>query len=519
VTFAPLLLMLGVGQAAAQPVQPADVIELCYRDSLKLSDDEALVTRWLWLQGGDGKAKKLRWQVLSGKLNEKSRGRRVVPPPIVLLDGTIRLWPNVADADWEQAWGIRVNLDAYHFSAEVWDNLDFHDLQFHAPTLVVYTDGSTRKVIAQAPWLLEPLGVDPAQRTKDVARRAQMLVGLIVRGGYCRTPVVADWYWVWESDTQFNRRAGYADFLGFKDRKTYEDLIGFDEKASLKFARPLLESVSDSGVAYKARGLEFWEKIGGIYVRTLDQVAHDATGNRNPLADTNLGYKKLVFDANETFGNLPNGFWAFGLFNADGTRQDSAPDGVGYAHQTLTNDGKIGYQTCIWCHDSVAGRGGLAPFRPYFRSLYVTPGPLALAAGTRKKFRDVTEEYLTNLDQIADDGRRRYTAALQQATGLETHVYAREAQKIYTDADGPFTLEQFAVMLCVTPKQLVDALNATLLATGTVDSTLANFLLPDGARAKVGLDAIRDAAVPAQLALRGLRVWPADLRVKFPQRK
>lgn len=516
------LLLIGfpsVGGAA----QPADANLLAYRDVLRLNPEERVYTRYLWVSDLDVKTKWSRFIAVSGHLQALSGRARIVPPTFILADGSVLDWPGfVGPLDWSQVTLFRINLQYYRIDPRLWDRLGDPTLEplFHVFTLVPYpagqyTDGSwykagEEKVIALAPWLFQPLPLLAPDAIYTTAA-----IGLAVETR-ATTPILEASNFIWQTAIQFNRKAGYYDFVGIKTLEDLYRVAGFDKKQSLAFSRPLLEAVADSGVAQEPRRIEVYEKIKGRIIFTLDQVNQPGIGDRNPL--NVLGRNDLKADATEVFYMKSNGFWGVALFNLiDGTRQDSVPDGIGFFHQSLTNDGKDHiYLSCLTCHDKEAGNGGLKPFRPFFRNKYARPGPSALSAQTLKDLIRLSDEYLRPMDFSAE--QVTYTNAVLEATGARPHEFARSLYDAFYAWDRHVSLEIAAERSGVSKEVLVAALQRQLHTFGTLDNVNDEWIHAPQRRSKIGVWQWAEAYNFQQLALRGLPTWPKYMRVKYPVR-
>ena len=523
------LLLWSVG-TIVQAAQPADGWLVAWNDCKTLGA-QAKYTGYLWFLEDEPKLQWTNYLVAPTHLNFLSRYQKIAHPVVVMRDGTLRQWPNIGANDWGNVSCLRINVLDYWPDRSVWDKLGDPRLEpyFHVTTLVpdypagLYTDGTSypagpaKKQTALAPWLLQPLGV-PADGPASAAAKKmyrEAVFGLVEACDYSPCPIVEVTNFVWQTAIQFDRPAGYYDFLGVKDRKTFQALVGFDPKASFNFSYPVLEAISESGVASQPRRVEKWAKLGGSYVFTKDQVNQRGIGKRNPLLTK--GLDDLEYDAEEVFASLPNGLWATGLFDKDGKRQDSAPDGVGYQHFTLSNDSKIHVNlACLICHDRRPGNGGLQPIAPYFRGLYAGPGPIGLADKNPKVVKELEQYYLSRLD--FDPDRRRYIEALHEASGLLPNVYAQYLYEVFHRYDKHIDIDRAAVEFGVTEAELFRSMGLQLKFWGKIDEINGNWTLAKERRKKIGRDQFVEVYNSGQLALRGLPTWPDSLRFKFPSR-
>jgi hypothetical protein len=342
---------------------------------------------------------------------------------------------------------LRVNLDDYGWKAEVWDKLqdpyfvevqkvDYIEKEVEVVTYedvkpgvkasdgklypgvgrIKWTEKKTVrvpvdpvKIAALAPWLVET--------EEDKARIAEVL-----EWTGSRVPVTrADW-WFNQTAIQADREAGYYDWLGVKDEKDFQKLVGFDPKQAEAFRFELREAVALSGVTLQPRAITRHDSLGGSVWRSLDfKIAKGAT---NPLDILGRDLEK-VYDASEVFGQLPNGFWATGLFDRAGKRQDFAPPEIASDGNSRSHDRRVHVNaSCIRCHVD----GGLQSIDGWTRNL-LNP-PLELRSKDYKKARELRQQYLRQLEPFLARDRMVFQLAVKEATGIEA--------KKYTEAYGKF---------------------------------------------------------------------------------
>jgi len=514
---------------AAQPA--ADAVVLAWTHARTLPPEQALTTRYVWISDATSEDRRRTWAAVAGLVNALSLSQRVVSPKLVLVSGDesglldnkslkveVKTFQEMVAVgkrdDWSKLVLMVVDLRDYRQSAEQWDRLDDPNLEpvFHVRTVV---DGE--RVKALAPWLIAPLGIpqDQPARMYHEAKYLQALVELVQMTG-AKAPIVEGRNFVWQTAIDFDRKAGYYSWLRVKDQATFDRLVRRQKDSPV-----LRDAVSDSGVAKEPRFVER-EGRGDGYWRTLDQVNQRAQGRRNPLNIQNVDPKVFEFDAQEVFGRLDNDFWATGLFDNKGVLQQSAPDGVGYNHKGVTNDGKIHVNlTCLGCHDSKAGNGGLMPFSPYFRNKYAVPGPLALGAVEAKVLKRFDEELLAPIDPRGNLDRLAYAAAVAQANGLTPDKYARALVDTFNAWDNGRNAEDVAREHGLKAEEMVKALQGTLLKFGTLDSVNDTWVQPKERQQRIGVAAFTESYNQLELAVRGIPAWPADVRkaVQYPVQK
>ncbi len=448
------------------PVAPRAVVALAAADVVKLDPALALRTRYLSLANiPDAKARALWRKVMGGHLNSLSREADLVPPYPV---GEYLLRINVDDygKNFAVAFERLAEFDPYfhvllqggstdkEVEEEVEESVPYghygpdgkfvtteYRLQKKKVKKTVKVPGSG-KVVAQAPWLA------------DSTEASAYIVQLTALTG-SQVPVVnAEWF-LFQTAVQADRgNAGYYDFLGVKDLKTFQAAVGFvKEGVDAGFLRELREAVAMSSVTLQPRALLRFPTVGGGYWFSQDvRVAKDKS---NPLRVLN---DELVFDATEQYGHLPNGMWATGLFDAKGVRQDSAPDFIASDSTAPHNDRRVHiYLSCVRCHTN----GGLRDIDGWVRNVLNSP-PNFLAVTDPEQVRKVRQQYVRRLEPYFDSDRKRYTDSLAYAAGgLTPKEYSAAIADLWKEyAEDPVTVDRAARELGVTVECFVKALES-----------------------------------------------------------
>lgn len=394
-------------------------------------------------------------QMLAGHVNHLSTESELVKPPSVAQDGRLlKLSVDDYGPRWRAVWDKLAESDPYG-TVKITKAQQFGTRQPDG----TFTNVFTKQVVvstAVAPWF-------------EGAAELVTLTGSPV-------PVVrADWF-LWQTSLQADRGgAGYYDFLGVKDQKSYEDLVGLDRALLDRTRRlELLEATNASGVKKgNVRRIAAFNTVGDMKLwRTFD--SNLAVDKKNPLRV--LDRKELEFDAQEDFGPLPNGLWGVGLFDKDGRRQDTAPDFIGFDSTSDSNDGRIHvYLSCVRCH---YGNGGLNPVKAWVRGL--DQGGLKLQSPDPAKLRELRQHYLRDFDGPMADDRLRFARNLKAITGMTPVEYADELGRAFADYDADVTLERAAEDVGLSPQELTKAIKAYIVATGSADTVLVALTLPKG---------------------------------------
>jgi len=461
---APSLLLL-IAFAADLWASPQTAQAAAVADSRLLSADQARRTRYLDLSALPADYQAEAAKVLDLQANNLSRESVLVPLRRVRQDL------------------LAVNLDDYQLSPKVWERFANIDPYFHVQLLKPelewfsagysggrwypagwYKTGRKIKVPASPPWL-------------DAGQVAE----LIQRTGSQAPILRADWWFVQTarqvSLTNKQTGVGYYDQLGLAKRKDLEKLVVLDEKASRKIGRELRAAVDKSGVADQNRAIERLQSLTGGYWVTED--VKDSTGRGNAVR--NLDRRDFVHDAEEIYGVLPNGLFVYWAGNADGTRQDSAPDFIGFDESPLRTgrDGRIHVcLACIRCHTD-----GLRPIDDWVRRT-LRP-PLGLQSPDYAKFVELRRQYFSDLDGHLAADRAVYARSLGSLTGWKPAEAAKAYAKLWDwYAERQRGLADIASEVGIDERRWVAALQATA-KTGLLDNTLSGLL--QNPQSKIGV--------------------------------
>jgi len=497
-----LILVALPWEPAAEPLPLLPLAVIAARDDCKRQPIEyRLGLRYMWVPSRVENADRFR-QVLAGHLAHLSTESDLVHLlPVPGTKGRL-LRVNVDDYGdkWRKSWERLAQADFWgHVTLEVkkQDWIDSVTRQYIKTTY--------ERVTAVAPWIAE----DPA---------SGVAIAELVTMTQSQVPIIrADWF-IWQTLIQNDRDPGYYDFLGIKDQKTFEDLVGFDLKLNQKSKRrELLEAVAESGVSRQPRRISAENTVGGKrYWRTFDN--DKAVDKKNPLRV--LDTQNFEFLATEAFGPLPNGIWAVGLWDNKGVIQKSAPDFVGYDKTTKDNNGRIEIGLgCIRCHYS---DNGLKPIDTWARSLFRSP--LILKSSDPNKARELRQQYARDLLGPLDEDRRSFANALKEATvcrdekgkiilpGLSPATYAIELEREFLQYESPAGLDRVALEWGLKPELFQKKLEVYLKASESpgsklppLDTVLSTFLHPPEERKALGIDQWHELQPTVYATLRGVR--------------
>ena len=483
-----VLALSGPASGQVQPPAPADAVVLALRDVRQQPAQLRGQTRYLSLGHVSEAERGILIRVLGYHCNALSREADIVLPAVVPGTGGTLLRLNLSDYDWPaDVWDklqdpmFHVKIQAQPAVKKLWPGGVWAQDGKHYPAgSFWYTEKATAgaKKTALAPWL-------PAAEAAELVNLTQSAAP-IVRG---------DWF-LWQTAVNHDRGgAGYYAFLGVKSKADFDKMAGYDRKlARAAKLTELQEAVAVSTVTLQPRRIEVDRALSGHYYTTFDNA--QAVDDHNPLRILNGGFK---FDAQEFFHHLPNGVFAWGLANAKGELQDTAPDNIASDSTAHGTDRRVAINlSCIRCHGP---QGGVQPVDGWARNLFV--GELRLQSPDYDKLKELRQKYLRDLDGPLEDGRRTYTRAIAQATGgMKPAELAAAYGRAFAEYDAPVSLERAARDAGTSPENFQRGLRAYLLRTGSVDTVASAFL--SKRRGGLPVTSYHEAIPLIQTALRGV---------------
>lgn len=432
----PVWLLTGLTFPVAASPPEAWALALAHaRTQPKYVEGEKRYPRYLDLTHlPDQDARDLYWRVLSFQLNSLSREPDIVLP--------VRL-----------AEGKLLYFDLYHYGIDptVYSRLADVDPYFHVQ--LETDDGYGKKVrkAAYAPWI-------PGDQVNEMMKYVYSRVA-VLRG---------DWF-LFQTAVAKDRRAGYYDMLGLGNTEAdFQKLIGANVAESRRLKREIVANVGKSGVTLQNRGVTRLQSLTGGYWFTQDYNA--STDKRNVLRL--LNGEAVDADASEQYGVLPNGLFAYGLFDGKGNRQDTAPDFIAADGKSTSNDHRVhAMLSCVRCHVE-----GLRPIDDFARGLFVDK--IAVVTPDYEKQKELRQKQFSDLKgQLARDVYD-YERVLHVVNGLSpadnARAYAR-CWEVYADDD--MTPAKAAAELGVEEAALLTKMREWAKRNNnTLDIVLASFL-------------------------------------------
>lgn len=386
---------------------PGDAVAAALADVRTLPPTQQQNARYLWMGNMPLAQREDLLRVTAFWANSLSRAPEIVPPTTVGAE-LIRL--HLADYDWK---------------VEVWEKLAAIDPYFHVQT---ETAGIERWGIpdGNGGWKnVEERKVAKKKTSIHVALPDEKTAGALVSLTQSQAPIVrADW-WLAQvarqlSLTNKQTGAGYYDWLGIKDRKDFEKLIRLSAKDSADLGKEMRAAVDRSGVATQNRQVVRLQSLTGGAWATLD--TNDGTGEGNAVRNLKAGTFK--HQAEEHYGTLPNGLFAFLLCDNEGVRQDTAPDFIG-ADSSLGrqgNDARIhAGLSCVRCH--VEGLRGIDDF--------IRRQPKVVSSPDYAELVQLRRQYFSNLNRQLDRDRSVYQESLQACNGLKPAANAKAVSEVW----------------------------------------------------------------------------------------
>jgi hypothetical protein len=370
------------------------------------------------------------------------------------------------DVGWDDSKHTRSQRAAYERLAEA-------DPYFHVQ-LTTTTEETERygKQRADGSWYDVEDRKTGKKTTKTQAASAPHLptveITYAIQQTQSQCPILrADW-WQWYTSIQANRKAGYYDFLGVKNRDDFFELVGADLKSVARKKREVAAIVRKNSSGIAQNGRQLFREDGGVWF-TKD-VFDESKGRKNEI---NALDKDFDHDVERHLALLPNDIIGMLLCDKNGVRQDSAPDKVGPDSSATGNDGRIHVGLCLRCH-----RGNFLPIKDFARVLFSGETPLqAIDYEDLKRKRSL---YLREYEPLLRADQLRQATALATLTGWKPAELAdaiRREWSEYGEHDVP--IEEAAADLGTTKEKLLLNLQLAAKQKGGVPPSLAMYLKRD----------------------------------------
>lgn len=450
-----LILALCIGQDSVQvapAVTPAQAVEAAAADLASQPAELRKHLRYLWIGTLPEKEWADAWRTLSFHCNSLSVESEIVMPRVLPCKTVAAITLLDYGPNWKTVWEKLADSEPY-FHAKLFKVVE---KKVRSESGKSVTKKEEKAEVVFGPWLT------------DNPETAGALKAL-VEGTKSQVPLVrGDWF-VWKSAIQADRgEVGYYRWLGITDQKSFEELIGFDEKFLKRFPKEIREVVVSSSVTLMSRRLDRRGKFGeGPYWLSSDVKL--AQGERNGLRFLNGGFKA---DAHEGIGAGANGLHFYFLGNADGAAQDSAPDSIasdGFAH---SNDRRVhvGF-SCVRCHYT---ENGIRSVDGWARGLFQKP--LSLQSPDYATAKKLQRLYFSQIEPVIDDDRRLLVRAVATATGWEPKEAAKQYERVFVGYDSPLSVETMASELGVTKERLIEVVKDQASKTPEMDLVIGSVL-------------------------------------------
>lgn len=381
----------------------------------------------------------------------------------------------------------RIDIRNFGWSKELWDRLALTVPHWLLPIKVSKEPAKTNQVSGQQKKKAEP---------KKEARLSLLYEGETAKAFNSlsnalgtEAPLLFADHFVWQTAIQYKRNPGFYDFIGLKNEKDLNDFLGYDPKVAKRFQRRWRDNVMRSSVAYEARRIDGEAVQGGILWVTSDQNQYEAVGDNNPLLVQNLDGSKFKFAAREILFPLPNQFVGTFLSDAEGNRQDFAPDKVArqYRHDTKVHINL----TCYACHSS-ANANMYQPVNGFVRTQYrrflrQDGQQVTIDKELTRELRiidDVKAQrlddlYFSPIEEALDDSRRAYVRALARTNGRTPSDDATAYVNMFEEYDFGTDLARASREIGCDEQTLTAALRHYIdTSPETIDPVLEVFLRP-----------------------------------------
>lgn len=402
-------------------------------------------------------------RALSGHVNQLSKQTNIRPVQIVQNTNFSIVKVNILDYDWPvDIWEKLADVDPYFHILVQNSNIEtLYPGPF--PSEWFFGGGVYWRYISKTKYEIDKKGIFPIEEDEKYGIRGsnkkenlinptiltkgnKEKLNYILQQTQTNVPFVrADWF-IKQTLAQNDRNPGYYDFLGIKDKKDFDNLVGFDLDFLRKHNRfEILEAVAKSNVAQQPRRIAVYKTVGEMhYRRTFD--SKQAKDEKNPLRILDDNFKH---DAEEIFAPLPNGFWAYGLFNDKGVRQDSAPDFIGFDKFSKNNDGRIEIGiSCMRCHYSHGfGDSGIIPYPEWAKNIF--KNGFKIQSVDYNILLDIETKYFRSLELANKQDIENHNFYVNKATGLKANDWAKLTIGFYNEYETHKTIKNLAIDLCI----------------------------------------------------------------------
>lgn len=281
-----------------------------------------------------------------------------------------------------------------------------------------------------------------------------------------QSPVLrADWF-VYQTAIQADREAGYYDFLGLGRKESdFQKLIGADVGLSRKLKKEMAAVVARSSVTLHNRSITRVQSITGGYWLTQDYKTN--TNKQNTVRLLDGAAEPPQGDATEQYGTLPNGLFAFWLGNAQGERQDSAPDFIASDGKSSSTDRRVHVGlSCVRCH-----LPGIQNIDDHARRLFT--GDVKLVSPDYDKLKRLRQLYLSDLPGQVRRDQSDYAEKVRLVNGLTPGANAAAFASVWANYEADLSAADVAREIGCT----VEHLTLSLKAQGAnLDPVLAGLL-------------------------------------------
>ncbi len=328
----------------------------------------------------------------------------------------------------------KIDIRDYNWKSETWEKLlEAPDPYFHIRGLVSITDVEQVGFESNGQFIVT--GTKQVTKLKEQATHAFWLnqIDILSLASLTKStiPIVrADWF-IYQTAIQKDRKVGYYDFLGLgKKEKDFQKLIAADIEAVKRLRLEQRAIVSSSSVTLHNRTLRRLKTITGPYWISEDYNANIDNKNAIRLLDD------AKYDATEQYGTLPNGLFAFWLGDANGNRQDTAPDFIASDTESPTTDKRVHVGlSCIRCHTE-----GIRPINDVIRKIYKPPFKLISLDYERQK--DLQAKFLSDIGSSIEKDQKHYNEVLDKTNNLNSLDNSKLFARIYSRYSGTRNLEQ-----------------------------------------------------------------------------
>ncbi len=484
---------------------PALAAKAAYQDAASLPVKDRPFVRYLWWN--KAWLKDNEYHTLTKSQLALLSTRKIIPSPVIVAPGLLRI--DTRETGWDKrlaVWERFAKIDfVFHHKLKLLEDATF-DVYYPAGFYDT-TSKENDKTSTSQQWYecsQEQVKVKAGQLIDRAAVTANPLVEVklgvttyaldeLRKMLHTEVPILWGPFWFVRVGRPLDinntdNRVGYYEWYGIKDRQSFFDLTGTDEKKAVELFQELRAYLDKSGISEQERQLVLLRGTNGLVWGTLDVITQKGRGQPR----RNLRRGEFIHDAEEWIAKNPLGLPLNALFNKDGKTQNTAPDTIGGNRSALnvTNDLRIhNGDTCWDCHGTGKGKDYLVSFDDWVRRT-VRKDRAILRDPDKKVAVELESAYMDDIYRLLKRDREDFAFAIARLTSTgdkDSGLTVEQFTQLYRGAFYKYkhddvTLELAADEMGIPKEAFLQRLREYNKGRGASDLILSDFLLGNSIR-------------------------------------